>query len=86
MHVLLQDFFLVKSIVMELIEISYMVNAAKFQTFFSFSSQIKCLLSGLKLTKCLSEKQTRKTEIRLLLQKQSDLGLLCLSRLLWLAN
>ena len=70
---------------MEIIEISQTVNVAKFQTFFS-SSPIKCLLSGLELTKCLSEKQTGKTLIRLLLQKQSDLGLLCLSTLLWLAT
>ena len=38
------------------------------------------LLSGLEFTKCLSEYQTGKTLIRLLLQKQSDLGLHCLSR------
>ena len=30
--------------------------------------------------KCLSEKQTGKAQIRLLLKKQSDLGLHCLSR------
>ena len=43
-------------------------------------------LSQLKLTKCSSEKQTVKTKIRLLLQKQSDLGLPCLSRLLYQAT
>ena len=52
-------------------------------TFFLLCSQIKCWLSGLEFTKCLSEKQTGKTLIRLLLQKQSDPGLSCLSRLLW---
>ena len=36
-------------------------------------------------TKWMSEKQTGKTPIRLLLQKQSDLGLPCLSRLFWQA-
>ena len=32
---------------------------------------------------CLSEQQTEKTLIRLLLKKQSDLGLHCLSRPFW---
>ena len=40
-------------------------------------------LSGLKFTKCLSELQTGNTLIRLLLKKQSDLGLHCLSRPFW---
>ena len=35
------------------------------------------IISGLELGKCLSEKQTGTTEIRLLFQKQSDLGLPC---------
>ena len=39
----------------------------------------KCWLSGLEFTKYLLEKQTGKALIRLLLQKQSDLGLLYLS-------
>ena len=47
---------------------------------FSFCSQIKCWCVGLEFTKCLSEYQTGKTLIRLLLQKQSDLGLHCLSK------
>ena len=41
--------------------------------------------SGLELTKCFSEKQTGKTLTRLLLQKQSDLVLLCLSWSFWQA-
>ena len=45
----------------------------------SLCSQIKCGLSGLEFTKSLSV-QTEKTLIRLLLQKQSDLGLHFLSR------
>ena len=49
-------------------------------THFSFCYQIKCWLSTLELAKCLSELQTGKTLIRLLPQKQSDLGLCCLSR------
>ena len=32
-----------------------MVNVLKFQTLFSFFSQIKCWLSGLVVIKCLSE-------------------------------
>ena len=39
-------------------------------------------ISRLEIPKCLLEKQTVKTLIRLLLQKQSDLGLPCLSRLI----
>ena len=42
--------------------------------------QIKCWFSGLEFTKCVSDYQTGNTLIRLLLQKQSDLGLRCLSR------
>ena len=57
-----------------------MVNVLKFRTLFSFCSEIKCWLSGLELTKCSSEKQTGNTLIRLLLQKQSELGLHCLSK------
>ena len=34
----------------------------------------------------LSEKKTGKTQIKLFLQKQSDLGVPCLSRLLWQAT
>ena len=47
---------------------------------FSFCSLIKCCFLRLEFTKCLSEKQTEKTMIRMLLQKQSDLGLRSLSR------
>ena len=55
-----------------------MVNVLKFRTNL-FRSQIKCWLSRLEFTNCLSKWQTGKTLIRLLLQKQSDLGLHCLS-------
>ena len=60
--------------------IPYTVNVLKFGTPLSFFSQMKCWLSRLEFTKCMSEKQTGKTLIRLLLQKQSDLGMYCLSR------
>ena len=40
----------------------------------------KMLASRVGTNKCLSEWQTGKTLIRLLLKKQSDLGLHCLSR------
>ena len=63
-----------------------MVNVLKFQTLFSFCSQIKCWFSGLEFTNFLSEQQTWNTLVRLLLQKQSDLGLPCLSRPFWLAT
>ena len=56
------------------------VNVLKFWTLSSFCSQIKCWFSGLEFTNFLSELQTGKTLIRLLLQKKSDLGLPCLSR------
>ena len=59
------------------------VNVLKFRTLFSFCSQIKCWFSWLELTNCLSEWQIGKTLIRLLLQKQSDLGLPYLSRPFW---
>ena len=62
------------------------VNVLKFWTLFSFFSQIKCLLLWLEFSKCLSEKQTRKAMIRLLLQKQSDLGLHCLPMPFWQAT
>ena len=54
---------------------------------FSFSvCKKKYWLSCLEVTKCLSEWQTGKTLIRLLLQKQSDLGLRCLSKPYWQAT
>ena len=56
----------------------YMVNVLKFRTLFSF--QIKSCSLGQKFAKCLWECQTGKTLTWLLLQKQSDLGLHCLSR------
>ena len=56
------------------------VNVLKLQTLISFYSQIKFWFSGLAFTKRLLEQQTEKTPIRLLLKKQSDLGLHCLSR------
>ena len=62
------------------------LNVLKFQTLFTFCFQRKSVLSGLECTKCLSEKQTGKTLIRLLPQKQSDLSLHCLSRVFWLAT
>ena len=51
-----------------------MVNVLKFQTLYYISFLLKSWLSGLKFTKCLSEWQTGKTLIRLLLSKQSDLN------------
>ena len=41
---------------------------------------------GWNLQKCMLEKQTGKTLIRLLLQKQSDLSLHCLSKPFWQAT
>ena len=64
----------------------------KFENYklFFFCSQIKsCLhVSGLEITKCLSAYQTGKPLLRLLLQKQSDLGLhlQCLSVPIWQAT
>ena len=62
------------------------VNVLKFQTLFYVCSPIKCWLLGLEFTQGLSEQQSGKTLIRLLLQKQSDLGLPCLSRPFWAGN
>ena len=62
------------------------VNVLKFRILFSFCSKIKCGLSRLEITKCLSELQTGKTLIRLLLHNQSDPGLFCFSRLSWQAT
>ena len=56
------------------------VNVLKFRTLFTVCSLRNCWFSGLEFTICLLEKQTGMTLIRLLLQKQSDLGLHCLSR------
>ena len=63
-----------------------MINIRKFQTLFSFCSQIKCWYSELKFTEYPSEQQTGKTLIRLLPQKQSDLVLHCFSMPFWQAN
>ena len=63
----------------KLSDIGCMVNVPKFQTIFCFYSQIKSL-SGVKFRTCLQEQQTGKTLIKQLLQKQSDLGLPCLSK------
>ena len=41
------------------------------------------LVLSLEVTKCLSKKQAGKTLIRLLLLKQSDLGLHCLFKHFW---
>ena len=60
------------------------VKDLKFQTLLSFcfcKNDGYQPLSGLKLTKCLLEKQTGKSLIRLLLQKHSDVGLHCFYRL-----
>ena len=59
------------------------VNVLKFLTLFSFCSQIKCQLSGLEFTKCLtlSDKQTGQILIRLqpnVVRLHSDVGLCCL--------
>ena len=56
----------------------YIVNVLKFLTLLFMLSN-KILVIRLEFTKCLSEKQTGKTLIRPHLQKQSDLGLHCLS-------
>ena len=72
-----------------------MVNVLKFQKLFSFCSQIKCCIIRARIHKMLiiianredpdqtasteAVKQTEKILIRLLLQKQSDQGLHCLS-------
>ena len=48
---------------------------------FLFSNKMLVIRAG--IHKCLSEMQTGKTLIRLLLQKQSDLGLHCLSLSFW---
>ena len=61
----------------------FMVNVLQFWTLFLFCSQIKCWFSGLEFMKCLSEYQTGKTLIRLLLQKQPDLDLPCWFWHLW---
>ena len=59
------------------------VNVLKFLTLYSFGSQIKCQLSGLKFTKCLtlSDKRTGQILIRLqsdVVRLHSDVGLCCL--------
>ena len=59
--------------------IGYIKKCSKISNTFSLCSQIKCGLSGQEFTKSVSV-QTEKTLIRLLLQKQSDLGLHFLSR------
>ena len=64
--------------------ISHTVNVLKFRTLISFCSQIKCWFSGLEFRNFLSELQIGKTLTRLLLQKQSDLGLPYLPRPFWL--
>ena len=61
------------------IHIHCTVNVLKFRAF-SLPFLDKRWLPGMEFIKCLSEKQSGKPLIRLLLQKQSDLCLLCLSR------
>ena len=53
---------------------------------FQFSNKMLVTISGLEFTNFLSELQIGKTLIRLLLQKQSDLGLPFLSRPFWQAS
>ena len=60
-------------------------KCSKISNIFSLFSKNKLVIRA-GTHKMLSEKQTGKTLIRLLLQKQSDLGLPCLCRLLWQAN
>ena len=67
--------------------LQYYEKCIKFRILFSFCFQIKCWLLGLEFTKHMSDYQTGKTLIRLLLKKkQSDLSLLCLSRPFWMAT
>ena len=54
--------------------------------FHFFCFQIKYWVTRVITPKNLSEKQTGKMLIRLILQKQSNLGLSCLSRLSWQAT
>ena len=61
------------------------VNVLKFRTFFSFLFSNKIFVFKHGICKMLVRKQTGKTLLRLLLQKQSDLGLCCLSRPFWQA-
>ena len=61
-----------------------MLNVLKFQTLFSFCSQIKCWFSELGFTNSEDPDQTASSEA--VLKKQSDLGLLCLCRLFWMAT
>ena len=65
----------VKEPILTSLEKHYTINVLKFRTLLFFQSQINCWFSGLEFTKCLSEWRTGKIMIRLLLQKQSDLGL-----------
>ena len=57
-----------------------MINVLKFQTLFSFCSEIKCGVSGLEYTKLLV-RLTNSEDPDQTASKQSDLGLHCLSRL-----
>ena len=52
---------------------------SKISKTFLFLFTNKILVIRLEATKCMSEKKTGKTQIRLLLKKQSDLCLHCLS-------
>ena len=56
------------------------VYVLKFQTLFSFCSQAKCWLSGPEFTKCLNNRIAKREDTdQTAFQKQSDLGLHCLS-------
>ena len=57
------------------------VNLLIFRPLFSFCFQMLAIRAGIQ--KLLVRTANRKTLIRLLLQKQSGLGLHCLSRLFW---
>ena len=62
-------------------------NVLKFLTlFFLLANTCKMLVFRTGIHKVLVEIATGKTLIRLLLQKQSDLGLRCLSRPFWKAT
>ena len=64
----------------------YSKKKMKVLTLFSFSSQKNIGYQGWNSQNTWQKSPTAKILIRLLLQKQSDLGLLCLSRILWQAT
>ena len=78
--------FLCNNVILEIDEsevnttTAILLSSKILNTFFSLCSQRKFWLSVLEIANCMSEQQTGKTRIRLFFQKQSDLGLRCLSR------